>query len=299
MKQIRKKRKTIFFFTVLLLSLAVFIVLLSDHLLLTGAPYRFAAHPDETEVFREMHMSEEAIDDLKLFLKEQKEIPLEELLTVWMGMNEFHLERLAAMPESARSLENFLDCQKHYQKNQKEEYQMLVNAYRAAISDIVYFPVPKSSNPKAADIYYSNTWGSERVYQDASHVHEGCDIMAENNERGYFPIVSMTDGTVERIGWLEKGGYRIGIRSPSGGYFYYAHLYRYSQDWKEGDTVKAGELIGFMGDSGYGKVEGTVGNFAVHLHLGIYIQTEHYYEQSVNPYWILRYFETERLCFDY
>ena len=55
--------------------------------------------------------------------------------------------------------------------------------------------------------------GSERIYKDTAHVHEGCDIMAGNNERGYFPIVSMTDGVVERIGWLEKGGYRIGIRS--------------------------------------------------------------------------------------
>ena len=184
-------------------------------------------------------------------------------------------------------------------ERQEEEYQKLVEAYRAVISDIVYFPIPKSSNVKAAEIYYSDGWGSERIYKDASHVHEGCDIMAGNNERGYFPIVSMTDGVVERIGWLEKGGYRIGIRSPSGGYFYYAHLYRYAKEWEEGDVVRAGDLIGFMGDSGYSKVEGTVGNFAVHLHLGIYIRTEHYEEQSVNPYWILRYFEWNRLGWEY
>ena len=38
---------------------------------------------------------------------------------------------------------------------------------------------------------------------------------------------------------------------------------------KQGKTVKAGELLGYMGDSGYGK-EGTVGKFPVHLHFGIY-----------------------------
>ena len=45
-----------------------------------------------------------------------------------------------------------------------------------------------------------------------------------------------------------------------------------------------------MGDSGYGD-EGTTGKFAVHLHLGLYIDTPAQKEISVNPYWILRYLE--------
>lgn len=294
----RKRKNTIYWFFAVLFSFAVAIVLLLDNLLLSGTPYRLPSHSDETEVFREMHMSEDAISLLKAFQEEQK-LPVEEILTVWMGISEFHLERFAVMPDTVRSIENFKDCQKRYRENQEEEYQKLLAAYRAVVSDIVYFPVPESSNSDAADIYYSDSWGSERVYNDAAHVHEGCDIMAGNNERGYFPIVSMTDGVIERIGWLEKGGYRIGVRSPNGGYFYYAHLYRYAREWQEGDMVYAGDLLGFMGDSGYSKVEGTVGNFAVHLHLGIYIRTEHYDEQSVNPYWILRYFEDRRLKYFY
>lgn len=123
--------------------------------------------------------------------------------------------------------------------------------------------------------------------------------MGTERERGFYPVVSMSSGTVEKVGWLELGGWRIGIRSPSGAYLYYAHLYSYSRDWKEGDTVEAGELLGFMGDSGYGREENTVGNFPVHLHLGIYIQTEHFKELSVNPYWILRYLEKRTLLYDY
>lgn len=293
-----KDKKPLYWLVGLLFFFAVFQVILLDHLLFSGGACRLPINPDETESFREMRMSEESIQYLKEFQKVHM-LPIEEVLAVWMGISEFHLEQFAAMPESARRIEYFQDCQKCYLEKQEEEYQKLVEAYRAVIADIVYFPIPKSSNIKAAEIYYSDSWGSERIYKDASHVHEGCDIMAGNNERGYFPIVSMTDGVVERIGWLEKGGYRIGIRSPNGGYFYYAHLYRYAEEWKEGDIVRAGDLIGFMGDSGYSKVEGTVGNFAVHLHLGIYIQTEHYQEQSVNPYWILRYFEERRLGWDY
>lgn len=97
----------------------------------------------------------------------------------------------------------------------------------------------------------------------------------------------MADGSVEAVGWLPLGGYRIGIRSPSGGYFYYAHLSSYERDWKEGDSIKAGEILGFMGDTGYGS-EGTKGKFPVHLHLGIYIQTPYSREMSVNPYWVLK-----------
>lgn len=98
----------------------------------------------------------------------------------------------------------------------------------------------------------------------------------------------MTSGVVTNLGWLEQGGYRIGITSPSGGYFYYAHLDSYI-NISEGDTVYAGQLLGYMGDSGYGE-EGTTGMFITHLHVGIYIEVDGV-EISVNPYWILRFLD--------
>ena len=100
-------------------------------------------------------------------------------------------------------------------------------------------------------------------------------------------MISMTDGTVEQIGWLPLGGYRIGIRSDHGGYFYYAHLSEYERDFREGEQIEAGDILGYMGNTGYG-AEGTVGQFPVHLHLGIYINTSSGEELSVNPYWVLR-----------
>lgn len=87
--------------------------------------------------------------------------------------------------------------------------------------------------------------------------------MAEKNTPGYYPVVSMTDGVVTEKGWLEKGGWRIGITAPTGAYFYYAHLDSYAE-LEKGDPVKAGDLLGYMGDSGYGE-EGTTGEFPVHL----------------------------------
>jgi murein DD-endopeptidase MepM/ murein hydrolase activator NlpD len=169
-------------------------------------------------------------------------------------------------------------------------FQELYRYYRGIFSDIRYFPVPIMGSG-AEEVSYDDSWYAPRSY-GGKRSHEGTDIMAGNNIRGYFPIISITDGIVEKMGWLEKGGYRIGIRSPSGGYFYYAHLDTYAPELKIGDEVIAGQLLGFMGDTGYGP-EGTMGQFDVHLHLGIYITADNM-EMSVNPYWILKILEHRR-----
>lgn len=174
-------------------------------------------------------------------------------------------------------------------------YVELYSYYQSIFSDLVYFPVPlQASNQER--VSFDNSWGAVRTY-GGDRRHEGTDLMASNNQRGYFPIISVSDGVVEKKGWLSQGGYRIGIRAPGGAYFYYAHLYDYAPGIKEGDTVRAGQLIGFMGDSGYGE-EGTIGQFDVHLHFGIYIDSTQG-EMSVNPYWILKYLEQRKLTFDY
>ena len=103
----------------------------------------------------------------------------------------------------------------------------------------------------------------------------------------------MTDGVVRHKGWLEQGGWRLGIVAPGGTYFYYAHMDSYA-DIEEGDTVRAGDLLGYMGDTGYSKTEGTTGIFPVHLHVGIYIFLGEE-EISVNPYWVLKYLENRKI----
>lgn len=176
-----------------------------------------------------------------------------------------------------------------------KQFQKLYGYYYEILNDLKYFPVPRVLD-NHVDISYVDSWYQPRTY-GGDRKHEGTDLMASNNKRGFFPVLSITDGTVEKMGWLEQGGYRIGIRAPSGGYFYYAHLASYAQELKEGDTVIAGQLLGFMGDSGYGK-EGTTGQFAVHLHLGIYVNLDHE-EMSVNPYPILKFLEKNRTVYNH
>lgn len=174
--------------------------------------------------------------------------------------------------------------------SQTKAFQELYQYYEGIFSDIRYFPVPLMGK-SAHKVAYEDSWYAPRSY-GGSRNHEGTDLIASNNTPGYFPVLSISDGIVENMGWLERGGYRIGIRSESGAYFYYAHMDTFAPELKIGDMVIAGELIGFMGDTGYGP-EGTRGQFDVHLHLGIYVVSDKT-EISVNPYWILKILEHSR-----
>lgn len=164
------------------------------------------------------------------------------------------------------------------------------DAFCAALADGECFPVPEDTTGKAK-ISYEDSWGGARSY-GGKRQHEGTDLMSSVQERGYFPVVSVSDGVVEKKGWLKLGGYRLGIRAPHGAYYYYAHLDHYSEYIEEGTSVKAGEIIGYMGDTGYGE-EGTVGQFAVHLHFGIYLTIDNK-EVSINPYPILKSLEKRK-----
>ncbi len=177
-------------------------------------------------------------------------------------------------------------------------YEDYTNYVQNLLADAVYFPVPEASNDAQATVSYENSWQSERTYGGARG-HEGCDLMAAVQQRGYYPVISVSDGVVEKIGWLPQGGYRIGIRSRHGVYYYYAHLAEYEDGMAEGVSVAAGQLIGYMGDTGYSEVEGTTGNFPVHLHFGMYLDLEGRGEVSFNPYYLLGLLENHKLRYMY
>ena len=200
---------------------------------------------------------------------------------------------------ASESIDNEEFRAEFYSDAMREDRELLSEACLSFLSavekDIRYFPIPLSEADASLGTSYVDSWMGERDYKGKG-VHEGTDIMADRNERGIYPVISISDGTVTNLGWLEKGGWRIGITSPSGAYFYYAHLESYA-DIKEGDFVMAGQFLGFMGDSGYGE-EGTVGQFPVHLHLGIYSFDEGK-EISVNPYYVLLALEDKKLKYYY
>lgn len=234
------------------------------------------AFPEQTG-FRQMRLDVQALAVLEK-LTEEGELTRGDLLAAAYPFDGYSFRNRKQL-----SAEAYRTWKEYLLGENRSGYEALQGAYAAVWDDLRCMPVSE------AGVQYENSWMFERTY-GGKRGHEGCDLIPPADISDYYEVVSMTDGVVEQVGWLPLGGWRIGIRSPSGGYFYYAHLSSYSRAFSAGERVTAGEVLGMMGDTGYGE-EGTSGKFAVHLHLGIYIRTERTEELSVNPYWVLRFLE--------
>ncbi|MCD8348198.1 MAG: M23 family metallopeptidase [Lachnospiraceae bacterium] len=270
----REKGFQLLFF---LLFLAGSSVWFSSYLYQRQAALALDQRTVESDAFRRMNLSEGVL--LKMTDAVKDGLTPSEILT---ALHPFCRRETVCWPRQWENRAVF-SWRSALLKNNRAGYQAVWEAYAAIWDDVECFPVA------VEDVSYENTWMFERTY-GGLRGHEGTDLIPDENLSGIYPIVSMTDGVVEKVGWLEQGGYRIGIRSTLGGYFYYAHLDSYAREFQVGDIICAGERLGLMGDTGYGK-EGTRGMFDVHLHLGIYIRTAQVEELSVNPYWVLRYAE--------
>ena len=104
------------------------------------------------------------------------------------------------------------------------------------------------------------------------------------------PIIAIEGGTIEELGWNMYGGWRIGIRSlDKKRYYYYAHLrknYPFHQSLEIGKTVEAGDVIGYLGRSGYSTVENTNNIQTPHLHLGIQLIFDESQKEGLTEIWI-------------
>lgn len=143
------------------------------------------------------------------------------------------------------------------------------------------FPLPVGSN-----YAYRSTWGMGRHY-GGFRIHEGTDIFAPHG----VPVRSTCYGIVEVKGWNRYGGWRIGIRDINNLYHYYAHLSGYDKKLNQGDIVSPGQLLGWVGSSGYGK-PGTSGKFPPHLHFGVY-RDRGLVEYAFDPYPLLKKWEND------
>lgn len=128
-------------------------------------------------------------------------------------------------------------------------------------------------------------FGNSRSY-GYRRQHLGNDLM------GYVgtPIVAVEGGTVEAIGWNEYGGWRLGIRSFDGKRsYYYAHLRKgspYAKDIKLGSLVKAGQVIGYMGMTGYSTKSDVNGMKVPHLHFGLQLIFDESQKEGDNQIWL-------------
>lgn len=145
----------------------------------------------------------------------------------------------------------------------------------------------KAFSPIAAGYGYSHCadFGVGRTF-GFTRKHLGNDLMGTLGT----PVVAVEGGVVEAMGWNRYGGWRVGIRSfDSRRYYYYAHLQKdrpFAPGLAVGDTVQAGDLLGFMGRTGYSDRENVNNIETVHLHFGMELIFDESQKECNSEIWI-------------
>lgn len=176
-----------------------------------------------------------------------------------------------------------------------EYYDYYLEAYTAVLGGMmgeftldgkhVYGLKAFSPIAKGFDYSHYDDFGSSRSYGYA-RPHLGHDMMGQIGT----PIIAVESGYVEALGWNQYGGWRIGIRSfDKKRYYYYAHLrqnYPYAEGLAEGSVVTAGDVIGYMGHTGYSTTENVNNIKTVHLHWGLQLIFDESQKEGNNEIWV-------------
>lgn len=186
-------------------------------------------------------------------------------------------------------------------------YSYYLEAYQAVLGGMVGIcdiQIPDETNPNGPPLWVKkyglkafspiarnfpyhdfDDFGVARSY-GFRRQHLGHDLMGQVGT----PIICVESGYVEALGWNQYGGWRLGIRSfDKKRYYYYAHLrknYPYHKTLKEGSIVQAGDVIGYLGRTGYSRTENTNNIDDPHLHFGIQLIFDESQKEGNNEIWI-------------
>ncbi len=201
------------------------------------------------------------------------------------------LKNGTAMPEITKSMKNY----NYYNEAYSAVLQEFLGSYKIQKG-------PKNEGEEAAweEIYglkvfspiartfpycHFDDFGSARSY-GFSRPHLGHDMMCAVGT----PVIAVESGTVEIMGWNQYGGWRVGIRSfDKKRYYYYAHLRQnrpFHVDLIEGKVVKAGDVIGYVGRTGYSKEENVNNIKTSHLHIGLQLIFDESQKECDNEIWV-------------
>jgi len=162
-----------------------------------------------------------------------------------------------------------------------------------------YFPIADNKV-----VEYTNDYGQPRDFGGVRE-HFGNDLMCSEGT----PIIAVESGVIEGIGWNYLGGWRIGIRSENKNrYWYYAHmrkLHPYVKNLEKGSKIEAGDVIGYVGSSGYSNVlendlmpendNAVDGKFETHLHFSV-MKKSTIGDLWYNPYPILEFIKRNKMA---
>ena len=219
------------------------------------------------------------------------------------------VKKAAKELEGDKSPEELLGALYKYYDYYRNAYQAVLGGFLGSYSiqiDGEEKPVYglKAFSPIAAGYGYSHCsdFGNQRSFGFARK-HLGNDLMGSQGT----PVVAVEGGVVEAMGWNRYGGWRIGVRSfDSKRYYYYAHLQKdkpFAPGLQEGDMVQAGDLLGFMGRTGYSDKENVNNIETVHLHFGMQLVFDESQKECNSEIWIdvynlVRLLSTHRSSFE-
>jgi len=183
-------------------------------------------------------------------------------------------------------------------------YEYYVESYHAVLDGIIDRKTGETIGffPLAKGYWYnhSDDFGNSRSY-GYKRRHLGNDLFGGTGT----PVIAVEGGIVSELGWNRYGGWRVGIRSEpardyydaEGGaipnypvrYYYYAHLRKgkpFAANLKKGDRVEAGDIIGYLGSTGYSNKEDVNMGSNPHLHFGMQIIFDKSQEDGPMELWI-------------
>ena len=121
------------------------------------------------------------------------------------------------------------------------------DADNVSTGDSATLAAPKALMVPVQGIDPSRVVDSYTAGRGGGRTHDAVDIMAPRGT----PVLAAEDGTILQLRENAAGGITIYQLDPSERFvYYYAHLERYQRGVREGDRVRQGDVLGFVGTSG-------------------------------------------------
>jgi murein DD-endopeptidase MepM/ murein hydrolase activator NlpD len=147
-------------------------------------------------------------------------------------------------------------------------------------------PPPASPSPAllipVAGVTAAQLHDSYLAGREGGRVHQAIDIHAPRGT----PVLAAADGTILKLHSGSRGGiavYQLGTDGRTR--YYYAHLERYAEGLEEGEAVRRGDVVGYVGDTG----NAAPGDFHLHFSIAVLDDAHRWWEgANLNPYPLLR-----------
>lgn len=205
------------------------------------------------------------------------------------------VEKLKSKEETMESLTEGMKYYDYYYEAYSAALGGMVGKYKIEVADEtapggkrweekyglkVFLPIAKNYPYSHFDDFgVSRSYGFKRK-------HLGHDMMGQVGT----PVIAVESGYIEALGWNQYGGWRIGIRSfDNKRYYYYAHLrknFPFNKSLKVGSIIQAGDVIGYLGRTGYSSSENANNIQTAHLHFGMQLIFDESQKECNSEIWI-------------